>query len=186
MNQENWSGITEAEVEQIVRRVLAAQGYGAARPEKPAGHRISAVKTSFFGQGSVKMLGPEIRKLGIRRALIVTDSFLAGSGAADRVRAVLEESGAACALFDRVQPNPTVQVVNECIARAKETGAELLAAVGAWTHNQRADRLLQIAADGEVDELEVAGFRQILADLDEIVQAALQVKFAEDKEEGLL
>ena len=46
--------------------------------------------------------------------------------------------------------------------------------------------LLQIAADGEVDELEVAGFRQILADLDEIVQAALQVKFAEDKEEGLL
>ena len=130
MNQEIWSGITEAEVEQIVRRVLAAQGYGAARPEKPAGHRISAVKTSFFGQGSVKMLGPEIRKLGIRRALIVTDSFLAGNGAADRVRAVLEESGAACALFDRVQPNPTVQVVNECIARAKETGAELLAAVG--------------------------------------------------------
>lgn len=130
MNQENWSGITEAEVEQIVRRVLAAQGYAAVRPEKPAGHRISAVKTSFFGQGSVKMLGPEIRKLGIRRALIVTDSFLAGNGAADRVRAVLEESGAACALFDRVQPNPTVQVVNECIARAKETGAELLAAVG--------------------------------------------------------
>ena len=130
MNLENRSGITEAEVEAIVRRVLAAQGYSVPRKEKPAGYRISAVKTSFFGQGSVKMLGDEVRKLGTRRALIVTDGFLAKSGAADRVRAVLEDSGVSCQVFDRVQPNPTVQVVNECIARAKEAGAELLVAVG--------------------------------------------------------
>ena len=130
MNRENWSGITEAEVEEIVRRVLAAQGYPAPREEKPAGYRISAVKTSFFGRGSVRQLGSEVRKLQVRRALIVTDGFLAKSGAADRVRGVLEESGVGCEVYDRVQPNPTVQVVNECIARARETGAELLVAVG--------------------------------------------------------
>ena len=85
------------------------------------------------------------------------------------------KSKLAAALLPEVEDVPLPQAV-----------CRLLAAVGAWTHNQRADRLLQIAADGKVDELEEAGFRQILADLDEIVQAALQVKFAEDKEEGLL
>ncbi len=159
MSQENWGGITEAEVEQIVRRVLAARGYAAPepekKPEKPAGYRISAVKTSFFGRGSVRMLGPEIRKLGVRRALIVTDGFLAKSGAADRVRAVLEDSGAACELFDRVQPNPTVQVVNECIARAKETGAELLAAVGGGSAIDTAKAAsIVLANGGKVEDYE--------------------------------
>lgn len=132
MSQENWrnTGITEAEVEEIVRRVLAARGVQAAETAAPEGYRISAVKTGFFGKGSVRMLGPEVRKLGVRRALIVTDGFLAKSGAADRVRGVLEEQGIACSVFAGVQPNPTIQVVNECIGRAKETGADLLAAVG--------------------------------------------------------
>lgn len=39
--------------------------------------------------------------------------------------------------------------------------------------------LLQIAADGRVDELERALYRQTLAELDAIVQAALALKFSE-------
>ena len=52
-------GITEAEVEEIVRRVLAARGEGVSRPAAPEGYCIHAVKTSFFGRGSVRMLGPD-------------------------------------------------------------------------------------------------------------------------------
>lgn len=85
------------------------------------------------------------------------------------------KSTLAASLLPQVEDVPLPQAV-----------CRLLAAVGAWTHNQGSDRLLQIAADGRVDELEEAGFRQILADLDEIVRAALQVKFSEDKEEGTL
>ena len=85
------------------------------------------------------------------------------------------KSTLAASLLPQVEDVPLPQAV-----------CRLLAAVGAWTHNQRSDRLLQIAADGRVDELEEVGFRQILADLDEIVRAALQVKFSEDKEEGTL
>ena len=85
------------------------------------------------------------------------------------------KSKLAASLLPEVEDVPLPQAV-----------CRLLAAVGAWTHNQRSDRLLQIAADGRVDELEESGFSQILADLDEIIQAALQVKFSEDKEEGFL
>ena len=47
--------------------------------------RINAVKTSFFGKGAIRLLGPELQKMGIRRALLVTDRFLYDSGAAARV-----------------------------------------------------------------------------------------------------
>ena len=32
--------------------------------------RINAVKTSFFGKGAIRLLGPELQKMGIRRALL--------------------------------------------------------------------------------------------------------------------
>ena len=157
MSQENWrnTGITESEVEEIVRRVLAARGVQAAKTAAPEGHRISAVKTSFFGRGSVRMLGPEVRKLAVRRALIVTDGFLAKSGAADRVRGVLEEQGVACSVFAGVQPNPTIQVVNDCIGRAKETGADLLVAVGGGSAIDTAKATgIVLANGGRVEDYE--------------------------------
>ena len=30
--------------------------------------RINAVKTSFFGKGAIRLLGPELQKMGIRFA----------------------------------------------------------------------------------------------------------------------
>ena len=157
MSQENWrnTGITEAEIEEIVRRVLAARGVQAAKPGAPEGYRISAVKTSFFGRGSVRMLGPEVRKLAVRQALIVTDGFLAKSGAADRVRSVLEEQGVSCSVFAGVQPNPTIQVVNDCIGRAKETGADLLVAVGGGSAIDTAKATgIVLANGGRVEDYE--------------------------------
>ena len=47
--------------------------------------RINAVKTSFFGKGAITLLGPELRRMGVVRALVVTDRFLYESGAAARV-----------------------------------------------------------------------------------------------------
>ncbi|MBP3720858.1 MAG: hypothetical protein J6J41_05960, partial [Clostridia bacterium] len=67
MNQEyrRSPAVTEAEVEAIVRRVLAARSgsraehAGPRESAEPEGYRIQAVKTGFFGRGSVRMLGPE-------------------------------------------------------------------------------------------------------------------------------
>ena len=61
--------------------------------------RINAVKTSFFGKGAIRLLGPELQKMGIRRALLVTDRFLYDSGAAARVGQVLSDAGVILANF---------------------------------------------------------------------------------------
>ena len=92
--------------------------------------RINAVKTSFFGKGAITLLGPELRRMGVARALVVTDRFLYESGAAARVGEVLSQAGVEYAVFYRVQPNPTVQVVEDCAAAIRELSAQLLVALG--------------------------------------------------------
>ena len=92
--------------------------------------RINSVKTSYFGKGAVSLLVPELKKIGVHRALIVTDGFLYKSGAADYVGKALTEAGVAYAVYHQVQPNPTVDVVNDCITAARLLQIDLLVAGG--------------------------------------------------------
>ena len=60
----------------------------------------------------------------------MTDRFLYDSGAAARVGQVLSDAGVEYAVYYNVQPNPTVQVVNDCIAAARTLQVQLLVALG--------------------------------------------------------
>lgn len=110
--------------------------------------RINAVKTSFFGKGAVQLLGPELQKMGIARALLVTDRFLYESGSAARVANVLSGAGVEFAVYYNVQPNPTVQVVNDCIAAASAIGAQMLIALGGGSAIDTAKAASIVLANG--------------------------------------
>lgn len=120
--------------------------------------RIDAVKTSFFGKGAVRLLEPELRKMGITRALLVTDRFLYESGAAERVARVLSGAGVEFAVYYNVQPNPTVQVVNDCIAAASAIGAQMLIALGGGSAIDTAKAAsIVLANGGTVEQYEGTG-----------------------------
>lgn len=110
--------------------------------------RINGVKTSFFGPGAIQLLGPELQRMGIRRALVITDRFLYESGAAAQVGQVLSQAGTAYAVFYKVQPNPTVQVVEDCVAAIQSLGAELLVALGGGSAIDTAKAASILAANG--------------------------------------
>jgi alcohol dehydrogenase len=110
--------------------------------------RINAVKTSFFGKGAVRMLIPELKKTGVRRALVVTDSFLYQSGAAAKVGAVLSEAGVEYAVYYNVSPNPTIDIVNECIRAAKALNVDLLLALGGGSAIDTAKAVSIVVANG--------------------------------------
>lgn len=74
-------------------------------------------KESLFGAGCLSSIGDEIGKRGLKRALLVTDSFLAASGVAKRLFAVLEHNGIFYSIFSGVASNPTLQnVLDGCEA----------------------------------------------------------------------
>lgn len=56
---------------------------------------------------------------------------------------------------------------------------QLIGAIRTFTAAHGEDDLLRIAADGRVDPGEEARFREIVRDLDGIVQASLQIDYAE-------
>lgn len=92
--------------------------------------RWNAVETSFFGKGSIGLLSGELKKRGHKRALIVTDKFLYDTGVAAKVGNEVLKAGCEYAIYYEVKPNPTVEIVEECLEAAKVLGVDMLIAVG--------------------------------------------------------
>ncbi len=110
--------------------------------------RINAVKVSFFGKGAVRCLGAELQKMQISRVLVVTDRFLYQSGAVNRLGQVLSDAAVEYAVYYNVQPNPTVQVVNECIEAARAMQVEMLVALGGGSAIDTAKAVSIVLANG--------------------------------------
>ena len=78
----------------------------------------------YAGAGAVAAL----KNFGARRLFLVTDPFFMKNGMA---RKVIQASGCEQAeIFDKVQPDPTVELAAEGTARVKAFGPDLLVALG--------------------------------------------------------
>ena len=117
--------------------------------------RMEAVTTSFFGYGAISYLADELKKREAKRALIVTDKFLYESGAADKVGQVLLSANVEYAIYYLVQPNPSVEVVNECIEAAKALNVDWLVAVGGGSSIDTSKAVsIVLANGGKVEDYE--------------------------------
>lgn len=91
---------------------------------------INYVKKNFFGPNSLSFLEAEIKNRGFKRALIITDKFLAKSNVIPKVENILINSHVVYSIFDDVLPNPTVSIVNEGFKKCLSINADFLIAVG--------------------------------------------------------
>lgn len=80
--------------------------------------------------GASKEIGKETRALGGTKALIITDPGVANCGLIDPIRANLEEAGLKVFLFDRVEPEPPADIIDEGVQYIKETGIDMVIGVG--------------------------------------------------------
>lgn len=84
----------------------------------------------LLGKGCVGLLGQEIKGLGGKRALIVTDPGIAKTGAVSAISDILNREGVETALFDRVEPEPPARIVDEASAVARQGGYDTVVGVG--------------------------------------------------------
>jgi len=68
----------------------------------------------IFGNGAVRKVGVEAKKFG-DKILIITDRGVLKAGIVDKVRGYIEEEGLDVDIFDRVKPEPSIDVFKECI-----------------------------------------------------------------------
>ena len=106
-----------------------------------------------FGCGKVKEVG-EIAKPYGKKALIVTGKSSAKkSGLYDKVKDSLSAAGIESALFDKVSQNPLTTTAIEGAEFARETGADLVVAIGCGSIMDCAKSIAFLAVnDGDIND----------------------------------
>ena len=77
---------------------------------------------NLIGKGVVNEVGPYIKELGYKKALLVTDKFIEGSDILPKVLKPLDSEGIEYVIFSDVEPNPTCKNVTDGVAALKEHG----------------------------------------------------------------
>jgi alcohol dehydrogenase class IV len=90
---------------------------------------ISYLTTVHFDHGAIKVAGAECKRLGIARALIVTDRGIRASGLLERLRENLAGTAGA-EVYEDTPPNPTEASVREALARYRQVQADGIVAIG--------------------------------------------------------
>ena len=75
-------------------------------------------------------LGSVINKERIKSVLVVTDKGIVNNGLVAPLEKVLNDNGAAFAVYDKTQPNPTVHNVEEALALYRQNNCDALIAIG--------------------------------------------------------
>jgi len=86
----------------------------------------------IFGRGSIGDLSGVVKDLGLSgKALLVTGrSFARRSGYLEKLKTILESSGIAVRIFDKVEPNPSAETVELGAELAKREGVDFIVAFG--------------------------------------------------------
>jgi len=86
--------------------------------------------TIIVGAGSSKEAGAQARRLGVKSALLVTDSYMVSSGLAGRVADSMRGEGVKVTIYADVQPDPTDLNVMEGLEMLRENRCGMVVGLG--------------------------------------------------------
>ncbi len=91
---------------------------------------FSVPQNIMVGRGSMAKLPEIVKDLEGSHALIISDPGLEGLGLVDKIAGYLTQAGLVVDRFTDVEANPSVATVEKAAAKFKESGADLLIALG--------------------------------------------------------
>lgn len=83
-----------------------------------------------FGPGASEEVGRELRRLGARRVMVVSDPGVAKAGITHKVRSSIEAEGIECETFERARVEPTLDSFQEAADFAADGGFDGFVGVG--------------------------------------------------------
>jgi alcohol dehydrogenase len=108
---------------------------------------FTGAKKIVFGCGSFASLAAAIRELRASRPLVVVDRPLARTGMADKVAAMLDKEGIRCALFDRVEGEPPLELADEGAKAAGKAKADCVVGIGGGSAMDTAKAIAVLATN---------------------------------------
>jgi alcohol dehydrogenase class IV len=84
----------------------------------------------LMGPGCIEQIGLEVKALKGGKVLIVTDPGIIRAGLLKPVEESLQHAGLPWFLFDQVEPDPRIEVVEECFQTARQGQADCIIGLG--------------------------------------------------------
>ncbi|MDR9765792.1 L-threonine dehydrogenase [Shewanella baltica] len=103
---------------------------------------------NVLGQGAVDDAIGDIKTLGFKHALIVTDKPLVKIGLVGEVAEKLGQNGITSTIYDGVQPNPTVTNVEAGLALLKANNCDFVISLGGGSPHDCAKGIALVATNG--------------------------------------
>ncbi|MGC6389922.1 iron-containing alcohol dehydrogenase [Ewingella sp. S1.OA.A_B6] len=103
---------------------------------------------NIFGEGSVREAGDLAKTLKAEKILIVTDSFLAQSGMAEKISEIYKKVGISTHIFSGAEPNPTDKNVVDGIKAYRENGCNSIVSLGGGSSHDCAKGIGLVASNG--------------------------------------
>lgn len=101
-----------------------------------------------YGRGIVRTLGEELRALGARNVMVITDKGLVAAGMVGRVIGLIEAEGMTVTVFDDIEANPKDYNVEAAAAAARKEGIDTLVAFGGGSPIDAAKAVAVLARQG--------------------------------------
>lgn len=103
---------------------------------------------NLMGRGCLKELKEPIRKLGCKKALVVSDGFLKKNGTVDKVTAILDAVNIGYAVYTEAKPNPTIDNVNKGLELLQKENCDFIVSVGGGSPQDCGKAIAVLAANG--------------------------------------
>ena len=116
-------------------------------------NRIMLNETSYHGSGTIAEIASEIKARGIEKAFVCSDPDLIKFGVTGKVTAVLENANIPYTIFSEIKANPTIENVQSGVKAFKESGAQIIVAIGGGSSMDTAKAIGIIAANPEFEDV---------------------------------
>jgi alcohol dehydrogenase class IV len=83
-----------------------------------------------FGFGVASEIGYDLKQLGIENCIIITDPILVQIGTVDKIVQFIEDQDIGVLIWDKVEPEPSMNSMQDCIDEFKESNFDGVVAIG--------------------------------------------------------
>lgn len=116
-----------------------------------------------FGEGIHKQLGTILKdEMGFSKVFVATDKGIVATGIIDKVKEGLNKGGIAYEIYDELIPDPTIEVVDEAADVLRQSGADVVLAVGGGSPIDTAKAMCMLQThEGSVRDYLFGGSKQV-------------------------
>ncbi len=116
-------------------------------------NRFVLNETSYHGAGAIAAIADEVNARGFKKVFVASDPDLIKFGVTKKVTDVLDNAKIAYTIFSEIKPNPTIENVQAGVKAFRESGADVIVAIGGGSSMDTAKAVGIIIANPEFEDV---------------------------------